>query len=576
MAMKSPIDSRFRVETLNATLNPQTTVWCAMHQDYSEEFVFDETAPSEKRAGEIIVKRLLSGEKGHYGCYSADTEVLTANGWVKWPNVEPSMALAAVDIETGAIRFEHPTGLQRVPFADGDKLYCLQSQKLDMAVTQDHRMAVSHHHKSNAWSNWHFTTAAEVAGRTVRYRLAGELQERKIPDDCPSGVDLVQLFKIAGFFFGYGCRSKNQGPGCLRLGLRQVRKIAYRYSYGFDIESKQSDRLTLKNSKVAEWVHRHFATENGKAIPSFVMHLPVALFEAFADGLRNSDGTPKGATWALDSTEKASLDILQAAFHLNGQAASLSLNNPNEDEERENHTPSWRIHISCHEPFALAEVGQKGGTRGSEQLLPYQGDVYCATVSTGALLVRRNGKPVVCGNCLEHPQITLNAGWFPHSVMQQARTHRVGVSFDCQSFRYTSERILNVASGKREIEEVFYLRPEGFYSDRQGKKYEYTKDMRIIDIARAYDAAGHYAHQIRQGMAEEQARGLLPFDTRQHFVVSFSLRALLHFLDLRSKLDAQMEIRHLCDLMWPHLQVWTPDVAEWYKTTRLHKARLAP
>jgi thymidylate synthase (FAD) len=177
---------------------------------------------------------------------------------------------------------------------------------------------------------------------------------------------------------------------------------------------------------------------------------------------------------------------------------------------------------------------------------------------------------------LEHPSITLNIGWFPHSVMQQARTHRVGVSFDVQSFRYTSQRIIDVGLGRREIDEVFYLRPEGTYVNRKGKKYEYTKDLRVIDIARAYDAAGHYAYQIRNGLSEEHARGLLPFDTRQHFVASFSLRALMHFMDLRAKRDAQLEIQQMCNLMWPHFQQWAPEIADWYAQTRLHKARLAP
>ena len=75
---------------------------------------------------------------------------------------------------------------------------------------------------------------------------------------------------------------------------------------------------------------------------------------------------------------------------------------------------------------------------------------------------------------LEHAQIVLNVGWFPHSVMQQARTHRVGVSFDVQSMRYTGDRIAKAADGELDIEEVFYLRPVGDYSDRQGKKYPYT------------------------------------------------------------------------------------------------------
>ena len=177
---------------------------------------------------------------------------------------------------------------------------------------------------------------------------------------------------------------------------------------------------------------------------------------------------------------------------------------------------------------------------------------------------------------LEHPQITVAAGWFPHSVMQQARTHRVGVSFDVQSGRYTSLRILQAAKGERPLEEVFYLRPVGSYSDRKGVKYAYSEDLRKIDLARCYDAAGHYAWQLRAGLSEEHARGLLPFDYRQHFVVSFSLRAALHFLDLRAKCDAQLEIQQFSELLLPHLIEWAPQVVGWYAERRLHKARLAP
>ena len=95
-----------------------------------------------------------------------------------------------------------------------------------------------------------------------------------------------------------------------------------------------------------------------------------------------------------------------------------------------------------------------------------------------------------------------------------------------------------------------------------------------LDLCRA--AAARYRDLLTAGFAEEHARGILPFDYRQHFVVSFTLRAFLHFLDLRAKLDAQQEIRELCDLMWPHLQAWTPQFADWYEKSRLHKARLAP
>jgi thymidylate synthase (FAD) len=178
---------------------------------------------------------------------------------------------------------------------------------------------------------------------------------------------------------------------------------------------------------------------------------------------------------------------------------------------------------------------------------------------------------------LEHAQIVFNIGYFPHSVMQQARTHRVGVSFDVQSLRYTGSRVCAAARGELHLEDVFYLRPVGSYSDRQGKRYDYTNAMRGDDLHMLRIIADHYLHCVdTHGFSEEHARGLLAFDVRQHFVASFSLRALLHFLDLRAKLDAQQEIRWLCDLLWPHLQTWAPEIAGWYQANRLHKARLAP
>ena len=176
----------------------------------------------------------------------------------------------------------------------------------------------------------------------------------------------------------------------------------------------------------------------------------------------------------------------------------------------------------------------------------------------------------------EHAQIMLNVGWFPHSVMQQARTHRVGVSFDVQSMRYTGERICRAADGELDLEEVFYLRPVGEYRARIGNKYAYTEEQRSIDLEHCQRSAERYRDLLHSGFSEEHARGILPFDYRQHFIASFSLRAFLHFMDLRAKQDAQLEIRQLCDLMWPHMEKWAPEFAAWYEKNRLHKARLAP
>jgi thymidylate synthase (FAD) len=69
---------------------------------------------------------------------------------------------------------------------------------------------------------------------------------------------------------------------------------------------------------------------------------------------------------------------------------------------------------------------------------------------------------------------------------------------------------------------------------------------------------------------------MLPFDYRQHWVMSFNLRSLMHLLDLRAKADAQLECQWLCELIWPHFEAWVPEIADWYRKNRWAKARLAP
>lgn len=216
-------------------------------------------------------------------------------------------------------------------------------------------------------------------------------------------------------------------------------------------------------------------------------------------------------------------------------------------------------------------------------------DVQYSESKCGEIAVQR----LLSGNrghfgCLEHPQITFSCGWFPHSVIQQARTHRVGISFDVQSYRYTSNHVLGIVTKLESddvmdsidvldwIERAFYLRPPGVYHDRVGHDYAYTHSDRARDLDWLILAAKQYKRDIDAGMSEEHARGKLPFDYRQHFIVSFNLRSLMHFCDLRLKKDAQLEIQQLAELMWQCAESWCPEICAWYNRYRKGRAILAP
>ncbi|HEY9805503.1 MAG TPA: FAD-dependent thymidylate synthase, partial [Candidatus Obscuribacterales bacterium] len=73
---------RFQVEVLRATSNPQQAIYLAMHQDYSEAWVYAERDrwPDEAKCGELIVKNLLAGNRGHYGPLEHPQIILNC-GW---------------------------------------------------------------------------------------------------------------------------------------------------------------------------------------------------------------------------------------------------------------------------------------------------------------------------------------------------------------------------------------------------------------------------------------------------------------------------------------------------------------
>jgi thymidylate synthase (FAD) len=237
--------------------------------------------------------------------------------------------------------------------------------------------------------------------------------------------------------------------------------------------------------------------------------------------------------------------------------------------------PQSLIYRALHQDYSEKFIGDE----------PIPDEARCGEIAVQRLLRGDRGH----FGCFEHPAISFAVGWFPHSVMQQARTHRTGVTFDVQSGRYSGQRVVDLADRLRThdnslsaydwrswVAEVFYLRPVGDYSDRKGAKYTYTTEQREDDLAFAAHGACYYADKINRGFSEEHARSQLPFDFRQHFVVSFNARSLMHFLDLRSKKDAQLEIQQLCGLMMAEFENWAPEIAAWYRAERWGKARLAP
>ncbi|MCG5061754.1 MAG: FAD-dependent thymidylate synthase [Limnoraphis sp. WC205] len=436
---------KFRVEVIAQTPNPQTVIYAAMHQDYSDQFIIDERDqwPSETKCGEIIVKRLLAGERGHYG------------------------PLEHVQIVFNCGYFPHSV----------------------MQQARTHRVGISFDVQCLAADTE--ITFVNIEGETSPKlrKTIGELY-----DLWTNGEKAIRERSIRG--------RNGEPPGEYRRDCKnRIRKM----------------RLRVLNEETGE-----FTTGSIKDVMCSGVQ-PVYR-------LTLEDGK------TLDCTVNHRL-LTDKGWQTMGDAVGL--------------------------------------------ITDFDGNVIQITKPISLMC---NGQTVVeeKKKLIAHPVKVIKVEYFGEQMTYDIEVEGKWHNFVANglvvhnSFRYTGQQFIEVLEGKKDLEDVFYLRPVGDYTNRQGKKYYYSSEQRQADFDWCLEAVKRYQIDFENGMSEEHARGKLPFDYRQHFVVSLNLRTLLHFLDLRFKKDAQLEIQKLCELMWPHLETWAPEVAGWYKTTRMGKARLSP
>ncbi len=454
----------FRVEVLSAMPNPQQLVWAAMHQDYSENFVVDERDqfPDEARAGELIIKHLLQGNRGHFG------------------------------------PIEHPQIVFNVGFFPHSTMQQLRT----------HRVGISFDVQCLAGSTEITFVNCEGETSQKHKRTIAELH-----DLWTNGERSIRERQIRG--------RHGEPPGTYRRSCRK---------------RLQKMRLRVLNEETGFFETGHIQ-------------------DVMCSGLQPVYRVTLENGKTLDCTTNHRL-FTDQGWKTMAEAVGLVV-----DEQGEVLRIERDRFVMCN------------GIAVSAEIPTYQNQVWLTPRITPQPPSRKLKAHPVRVIAVEYLGVQMTydlevSGDWHNFVANGLVVHN--------SFRYSGMRILDVLNGTRSLEEIFYLRPVGYYADRQGKKYFYSPEQRQADLDWCLEACKRYKQRIEEGLSEEHARGLIPFDVRQHFVMSCNARSLMHILDLRAKADAQLEIQKLCDLLMVHFKDWMPALADWYETNRLGKARLSP
>jgi len=112
--------------------------------------------------------------------------------------------------------------------------------------------------------------------------------------------------------------------------------------------------------------------------------------------------------------------------------------------------------------------------------------------------------------------------------------HRIGVSVNGESARY------------KELKEDKYLVPDDWEESEQQELIKHMEDS----LDKYHKCLNRLiANGMSRKRAKESARFYLPYANQVTLDVSFNFRSFVHFLNLRNKPDAQLEIRQIAQKM---------------------------
>jgi len=514
---------RFRsdvtVELVKSCAADADVLFAARVSTAGEQSLDQVGADAERSAG--LINYLM---RDRHGCYDDQTEVLTRSGWKSWPDVDGTEQFLT---RAGDGRLEYQQAERVIAKPYSGPMVRVRMQQVDLLVTPDHRVLAKRRRQPHR-ERYELVPATDLFDASHRMMIGGG---RWGSDAAPVAPGFAALL---GFFIGDGHAREGSRP---EFHLRRHRKIGFLAEQaacaGFEVHARRGDHYALHADEEFQRLAKQCYAEDGsKVIPGEALGWRADDLRDLLDGLIESDGSVAEAGKTTFSTTSYTLagQIQELCVKI-GIAALIHERQFGDESGHFGYLPRYRVTIyrsRNSEPKVGWTVGDRAEQVAIEQ---YSGTVHCVTVPNGTLYVRRNGKPLWCGNSpFEHNSFTFFVS-APIFVFREYMRHRT-FSFNEESGRY------------RRLEPVFYVPGEDRKLVQEGKPGRYVfvdgtpEQHKLVDestrsvCTTAYRA---YLDMLEAGIAREVARGVLPVSIYSSMYATCNARALMHFLSLRTK-----------------------------------------
>lgn len=331
--------------------------------------------------------------KGDAHCYSGDTQILTENGWEYFENLQDGTMVFQYHHDNRTMSLVEPEVYIRKDFTGS--MYHIYNSGVDFLVTDKHRM---------------LTEDERYRKNELLCTLAGDLKVGKV-----KGTNSSRRF-IHGAEF-YGDKHLSQAEINLIIAVHDDGNvIENRNGFVCRVELAKKRKIekllqTLNNLQIPYSEQKGKITKGGLLTKRFQFEIPSFVFEfidsnkdfeyslmrldkesknAFVMSLPERDGwvstTPGVFFYSQADCRRKSVEVVAAL------ATQCGLRNNTVLIDKPGHAVQHRVTVGSKMKAGLLSLKK-------DKIEVKDFKVYCVTVPTGAIIVRRNGKTAICGNC---------------------------------------------------------------------------------------------------------------------------------------------------------------------------------
>jgi biotin carboxyl carrier protein len=362
-----------------------------------------------KKGINVIVKSIQPTQVGDKFCFDPETALLTQAGWKNVAAITKTDVLATLNLATEQLEWHQPDATQQ--FQHNGKMYKLQTKHLDMLVTPEHELWVSRPGKPygkvkakdfyESKGEWQFKKDCNWQGQEQQL-FCVEYVRRTSQDNAFDSLPMDVWLEFLGYYIAEGRTTRTTGGG-YQTQISQFTTSPHWQAIADCLDDLglywvylDNERRFVINSKclylaLADCGNNAYT----KRVPEYVQALSPRQLRIFFDAYMDGDGH-RGGCWEYGtSSEQLSFDLEVVLLKLGWCGSTRKLERNDNFQKR----PHWRTRVNRRhlrpwwKKYRATEYESV-----VEDMVDYDGMVYCVTVANHLVYAKRGAKSYWSGN----------------------------------------------------------------------------------------------------------------------------------------------------------------------------------